>query len=232
MDYARLKSFIVYVGKISVYPKVILAALLILLAACLPTNEPSAQIALGDLLLEENFDDAPGWDAAAQDNVSIGVRSSAYRMNVDVNSYVRGFNSTPYEDVVIDVETTQYSREENNAYGVICRGSTSEMSSNGYYFLIGADGSYSLRKGQFLEVRPLIKWDKTDAVNEGARVNSIRVICVENYLALYINGEFVADIRDDTFSRGYIGFVATTEDGTLIDVAFDNLRVYAGHLAG
>lgn len=211
-----------------VYRTLIFALLVAGGAACL-SNRPNETIQVGDVLLRDRFESALGWDRFARDNVTLGVTDGAYRIYTDVDSYVRGFNSQTYDNVVIDVRVSQFSADENNAFGVVCRASTDNRG-NGYYFLIGSDGSYSIRKGQFNELDPLIHWRQTNAVNEGVGVNNIRAICVENYLALYINGIFVDDIRDDKYSNGYIGFAAAAADGEVADVAFDELVVFEGRV--
>ncbi len=203
--------------------------LLLLLAACQP--QPQARFDLGGLLLREPFESAVGWDSFIQGNVSAGVEAGAYRMQADVNTYVRGFNSTPYADVVIDVQGIQLSAQPNNAYGVVCRGAANNTA-NGYYFLIGGDGSYSIRKGQFGEVDALVHWAKSDAIARGTALNNLRVVCVEDYLALYVNGQFVADARDTTFSTGFIGFAVAARRGTRIEAAFDDLIIHEGVLSG
>ena len=205
---------------------------LLLIFACVACGpDPQATFQTGEVLLREDFEDAFTWDSRAQEGVRIGPRSGAYRMQADVNTYVRGFErSTTYDDVVIEVQTSQTSREDTNAYGIICRGTTDNRRADGYYFLIGGNGSYSIRRGQQDEVFGMVKWARTDAVNQGVAVNTIRVVCVDDYLALYVNGEFVDDLFDDTYSSGYIGFAAATREETTIEVSFDNLIVLEGQL--
>lgn len=202
--------------------------ILLILTAC--RSQPTATFSAGDVLLRETFDDAHGWDNRVQGDVVIGVEAGAYRMRADVNSFVRGFSFQRFEDVVIDVESVQLSAEDRNAYGVVCRGVRDDASANGYYFLISGDGAYSIRKGQFGEVNPLVHWARSNAINQGAAVNNIRVICAEDYLALYVNGEFLADMHDSTYSGGYVGFAVAAREDTTIEIAFDNLTVRAAEL--
>lgn len=208
----------------------VMGSMLLLTALVGCVQKPDTEIAVGEILLEESFDNTVGWDLGSRDNVRIGVEGSAYRIQTDMNTYVRGFNSTRYENVVIDVTISQYSAEENNAYGVVCRGTASDDSSNGYYFLIGGDGTYTIRIGRFGEINGLVRWTKSGAVNQGSAINRIRVVCVEDYLALYINDQFAADAHDTTYSGGYIGFAAASA-GTILSVAFDDLVIREGKLS-
>lgn len=207
----------------------VLFAFLVIVAGC--RSSPEAEVSMGDILVHEHFDSAIGWDNQSHENVAVGVEAGAYRIRADVDTFVRGFNNTTYGDVVIDVEVVQLTYYQTNAFGVLCRADGDDITGNGYYFLIGSDGMYSIRKGQQGEVKALVEWSHTDAIHQGSGTNRIRAICVEDYLALYVNDQFVNDVRDDTYSRGFIGFTAATETGTNIDVAFDNLIIHEAVLA-
>lgn len=204
--------------------------LMAILVACRP--DPEVAYGTGDILLRETFSEQViGWDNRSSGAVRIGVESGAYRLRSNVSSYVRGFyRAETYDNVVIDVQGLQFSDHENNAYGVLCRAETGDDRASGYYFLVGGDGSYSIRKGQHDEINGLVKWGRTDVVNQGEATNRLRVVCVDDYLALYVNDTFLADVRDTTYGSGYIGFAVAVEDGETITVSFDNLTILEGVL--
>lgn len=189
-------------------------------------RSPSGNYEMGEIIYEENFDVGAGWDIMDTQGVIVEVRAGRYWMQSPYNSYVRGFNSQRHDNVVIEVVTSQTSGEDTNAYGVVCRGQLGTRVSGGYYFLIGADGSYSIRVGRAGDVEALVPWARSSAVNKGISNNIIRVVCVDDYLALYVNNEFVADTRDDRYQSGYAGFAVATRTGTFIDVSFDNLTIW------
>lgn len=203
---------------------------LLLLAACDAPQQPNVTVQPGVILAQDGFNSTAAWDQQVQGGVRIGVEGGVYRMQADVNQYVRGFGTEAYEDIIIELDLAQLSAADNNGYGLMCRASFDRSSANGYYFLISGDGMFSIREGRQGEVQPLIKWQSTSAINRGAGVNRLRVVCVEDYLSLSINGELVGQVRDNSYSRGLIGMVATTESGTQIDVTFDNLLVRAASL--
>ena len=199
----------------------------LLLAAC--NRGPSVEIETGAVLLRESFDSAEDWDSRQADYIRIGVSNDAYRMQVDVNSYVRGFyQAARYDNVIIDVRAVTFSENENNAFGVICRGERSEGRASGYYFLIGANGTYSIRKGQQEQVNGLVRWSRSDAINQGVATNNIRAVCIDDYLALYVNGEFVAETRDNAYQQGSVGLTAAVEAGATLEIAFDDLVILEG----
>lgn len=208
-----------------------LVVVMILLVGC--TSRPSEGYSVGNRLLEERFDTSFAWEQAQMDEISLLVVDGVYEIRSNVNSYVNGFyRNDTFDNVVIDIQTQQVSSEDNNAYGVVCRGSVSQSRVTGYYFLIGGDGTYSIQKGQDDDLHPLVTWAHHGAIHEGEAYNQIRVICVDDYLALYVNDKFVADVRDQTYKTGRIGVVAATAEDTIIQVRFDNLMVYEGILGG
>lgn len=204
--------------------------LLFLLTACSVPRQATQGFSLDDEIAVESFDEAFRWETRTQGAVAIGVEDGVYRMRSDVSSYVRGFSSYSGANVVIDVETLPLSNHDNNAFGIVCRASFDADSANGYYFLVGADGSYSIRRGRQGEVEGLVKWATHDAINRGSRINRVRAVCIEDYLALYVNGTFITEVRDDTYRDGVVGFAVATESGSQIDVTFDNLTIYTARL--
>ncbi|MCL4253434.1 MAG: hypothetical protein KJ043_06615 [Anaerolineae bacterium] len=202
------------------------AIMLLIFVGCTP--RATVEIRQGDLLYSTPFDSAVRWDTREQGAVKIGVRDGAYRMTANVNQFVMGFGVGNYTDVVITVDANQLSPHPKNAYGVACRASIADGSTNGYYFLIGGDGTASLRMGRWGEIEPIIAWYSTPLVNSGVAVNRMKVMCVDDYLALYVNDRLVYEMRDDTFASGYVGFLMASEAGYTTEIAFDNLFVYAG----
>jgi hypothetical protein len=187
------------------------------------------QYATGALLVDEDFTNGYGWDNKKQGEVEIDVEDGAYVMRANVNQYVRGFNSQMNGDVVIEVRARQLSEEQTNAYGVVCRASQAN-NNTGYYFLVGGDGTYSIRRGQDGEVDDLVSWAYSGAVNRGSAANLIRAVCIGDYLALYVNGQFVAEARDSSFKRGFTAFTVATKKNTTIEVVFDDFKMWEGTL--
>jgi hypothetical protein len=65
----------------------------------------------------------------------------------------------------------------------------------------------------------------SDTIKKGNVTNHLRVDCINNTLALYINGEKVSSVQDAELGNGNIGFVTRTEADSIADVRFDNLVI-------
>ncbi|GJM43095.1 MAG: hypothetical protein DHS20C20_33770 [Ardenticatenaceae bacterium] len=211
--------------KITILFVLVLAVLL--LAAC---SSPSKEYEAGEVLLTESFNSASAWETYVSDTVDFQVNDGVYRVQTEDGGYIWGLNEAEHDDVVIEVTSTQDSSYDNNAYGVMCRSDTSN-NGDGYYFLISGDGYYSISKGEGEDVNQLVEWTSSSAINEGQASNTIRAVCIDNYLALYVNDKFLAEVEDSDFSSGYAGFAATAFDGGDTDISFDNLTITAASLS-
>ncbi len=96
---------------------------------------------------------------------------------------------------------------------------------DGYLFLVQGNGRWSIMRSRGRSVTALVDWTDSSVINRGPAENRIRAVCVGDYLALYINGQFVGDATDDTYSQGQIGFAAASATRLGLLVEFDNLSV-------
>jgi len=208
----------------------VLAVLLLLTLLLMACGGPSQKYEMGEVLLTESFNEAAAWETYVQDDVDFQVDDGAYRTQTGRGGYVWGLNDTEHSDVVIEVTATQLSSFENNAYGVMCRSDTSN-NGDGYYFLISGDGYYAISKGEGEDVNEIVEWTTSSAINQGQASNTIRAVCIDSYLALYVNDKFVVDTEDSDYSSGYAGFAAAAFDSGNVDIAFDNLTITAASLS-
>lgn len=195
---------------------------------------PSHTIQTGSVLLAEPFDGVLHWDTFSDPSqgVAFQIEDGVYVVQVTRPLYAWAMGSQYHSDVVIDVEVTQRSTYANNAYGVICRADGGN-GGDGYYFLISGEGYFTIRQGvngSEGAVRALVGWTRSSAIQAGG-FNRLRAVCVGDYLALYINGQFAGETHDSTLQRGFValaGAVAGTA-GTL-RAEFDNVTIYEGQV--
>lgn len=184
-------------------------------------------VTVGDVLMDETFDNDENWPEFDDGDSSATLTKGTYTMMAAGNFYLWQLSSDSYTDVVIQVETEQLSETAVNDYGVSCRSSAPD--GLGYYFLISGDGSYAILKLSNIEDgrQELAAWDTSEAINQGNANNTITAVCAGDYLALYANGELLAEVTDDEFSEGQMGLtVGAYEDNQQTEVAFDNLVIW------
>lgn len=98
---------------------------------------------------------------------------------------------------------------------------------DGYLFLIQGGGMFAIMRSRDRDLTPLVEWKSSEAIHKGPGENHIRVICVGDYLALYVNDQFLGDATDSTYTTGQVGLAASAATRLGAQIAFDNLTISA-----
>ena len=125
------------------------------------------------------------------------------------------------------LEVTPKASAEATAQVGVSNATTDNTSNNGdgYLFMVQGNGRYAILRSQGRKLTPLVNWASSSAVNSGAAQNRIRAVCMGNYLAMVVNGQFVADTTDDLYTKGQVALVGASAGRTGMTVTFDNLSV-------
>lgn len=100
---------------------------------------------------------------------------------------------------------------------------------DGYLFLIEGSGRFAIMRSKGRSITPLVNWTASTAIQTGPAENRIRAVCVGDYLAMYVNGTFVGDATDDSYTSGQVGLVGAAASRLGLQVDFDNLTVSAAN---
>ena len=194
---------------------------------------PSVGYRYLELLRREPFDDPEAWrsyDGGA--DLWMAVEDGAYRMELNEREFVWAQTADQFRDVAIEAELTQLSDFDHNAFGVACRLDPGN-SGRGYYFLMGGDGTYTIRWSNGRSLEPIVAARNSDVIKRGRARNRMRAVCIEDYLALWINDSFVAEARDQRATEGAVGLAAVMNySGRRLAVRFDDLEIWGAALEG
>ncbi|MEM9955242.1 MAG: hypothetical protein AAF846_26785 [Chloroflexota bacterium] len=201
----------------------------LLFACTIPSPSTSApELILGEQILDETFSQSGGWSLYATSTVTATVTDGVYRMLLQQpNQYVWGTNNTRYNDTVIEVDVTWQSDNPNAFAGMVCRLSPDD--SRGYYVVVSKSGDFSIRYiGRNVD-DALIPWRNSPQIPRQSTFQ-MRVVCVDEFIGLYINDNYIDGSRDSRLSRGQLGLAVgmpqtVSGDGIAL-VDFDNLRVW------
>lgn len=178
-------------------------------------------------ILTETFDNNDfGWAEYNTDGMSAAIGDGDYRLRTDGFFNVMGFGPSASDGLIVQVDTIQLSDTSSGYYGLVCR--LDQNIGTSYEFAITNDGFYHLYKNNGDDSTYLIEPTESEAINIGAEsVNQVMMICVNDYLALYVNNELLAETNDQEFTEGQVGFhVGSFEEGEVSEVAFDNLAIW------
>ena len=190
-------------------------------------EDGDVEIELDDVLLIETWDSAGEWDEIDGDDFTIEVDDDQYLIEEDSENLVWGVNRTEHDDVVMHVEIERLSDGEESFFGMMCRIDPDDIN-NGYSFIFSSEGRYSIGywDGEYNSLVGDIFEDSNDIDDDDSY--EMTVVCVDEYLAFYVDGELIDEVEDDTYDEGYAGMAAVSRDEDGLEVAFDNLVIWEG----
>ena len=212
--------------------------LLLLIAACQPApmsmqeRGPTRHVLTGNQRTLYTFDLPETWDL-----FDLGDQAHFRLADGQLEAYVaadRGYimtrNGVTHSDVIINATVRQTEGLSSSAYGVVCR---ADEHDNGYYFLISGSGEFTIAVGTEArnDLFQLVPWQYHSIIKKGFQPNEIRAVCVQDYLAMFINNVFVAESYDYEYTEGELGLVigAVNQAAT---ADFDNVLIRDAYIPG
>ena len=180
------------------------------------------------LVIDERFDesfDRGAWRAYDGDGVFLGAKDGAFLIDIVGRQYVWTQHEALLADVVAEAEFTLHSAAAGNAYGLACRLDPANAG-RGYFFLISGDGYASIRWSNGRSLEAIAPAQPASAIKRG-QSNRLRAVCIGDYLALWVNGEFVLEARDTRAAQGAVGFSGVMNRASQrLRVTVDELKVW------
>jgi hypothetical protein len=192
-----------------------MVVLLSLISGCLPMSQP----------FEDDFSDpASGWGAASHETYVRGYQQGRYLFQIDVPRwFVWATGGRKYEDVELEA-VARAAGQPDNHYGLICRYDEDRF----YYFAVSADGYYAIfymnEEGDLMPLTGAAML-RSSAIHTDGSDNRIVAACDATTLTLTINGEVMAEVKDDRLVSGDVGMGAGTVSIGNTSVWFDDLEV-------
>ena len=159
------------------------------------------------------------------DGVACTFRNGAYHVLVNRPNYLQPCSpqGNTFDNCAIKVDVTLL---QGNDAGFIFRKNGDQF----YDFEINDQGQYYFRRhdanagGNYV---PLVSSTSSSAIHTGSSPNTLMIIAKGGDFLLFINGIFVKEARDSTYSSGQLSLVAgTLTTATMADASFANLNVY------
>lgn len=191
-----------------------------------PGRSPSLGYRYLELLLEDDFADGGAWRSYAADDLFLGAADGVFKIDFIGRQYVWTQGHAQYADVVLEADLRQNSDFDHNAFGLACRLDPAN-SGRGYFFLISGDGYASIRWSDGRSLQPLVEALPAAPVKRGTASNLVRTVCIGDYLALWVNDEFIVEARDGRAFEGAVGLVGVMNyTGQRLSVSIDDLKLW------
>lgn len=180
----------------------------------------------GDVILEDDFS-SPRWGVSTDTDSSVEYDNGTLRMIVYTKNWFVW--STPddrdYENVHMEVDVINNDTDPTTAFGIMCN--QQAVDDSFYYFAITPAGQYAIAEASLAANDIFLtnddQWEYSDFIGENADSYRIGADCGNGQLTLYVNGQQIASVSDDTYTSGGVAlFVWSGEEVSSADVSFDN----------
>jgi hypothetical protein len=201
---------------------------LLLISSIIITTQPQAD-SFSNILIQEYFKSpSNNWKIPQSAQFKNGglFNREVIKNNSSVSIYTGKNNIIANFDFSAD--TKKISGSDELQFGLISRYNhqNKAIDDNFYYLLIRGDGKF--RMGKFSSPNKWedkIGWKKSNVINQGNKINRLRIVCNEQKVIGWINEQRVGVFEDSSLASGQIGFISARAKGDTVAVYFDNVIV-------
>ena len=188
-----------------------------------PATEASQQ---GDVILEDDFSSVQ-WGTGTDADSSVEYADDALQMIIFTKNYFVW--STPddedYENIHMEVTAINNDTDPTTAFGIMCNQQITGDSF--YYFAVTAAGQYAIAEasvaGKDVFLTNNDDWEYSDLITADAPSYRIGADCGNGTLTLYVDGQQVASVSDDSYTEGGVAlFTWSGEEVASANVTFDD----------
>jgi hypothetical protein len=184
-----------------------------------------------EALFQDDFENvSSGWGSDRRDGFDRGYDEGVYFFDLWASNWLAWASSgnKGFENVSIEVDARVASGAQDGHYGVLCRYEDAESF---YYFAVSADGYYAIFRREESGLK-ILTGDGSGMlpsahIKTGKQVNHVLGVCDGDELSLYVNGQFLESVTDETYTQGDVGVGASSGPGGTARIVFDNFVVTA-----
>ncbi len=180
----------------------------------------------GAVILQDDFS-TPGWGTATDSDSSVEYANETLQMSVKTKNWFVWStpNDKDYENVHIEVTALNNDTDPTTAFGIMCN--QQSVNDSFYYFAITPAGQYAIAEASLAASDVFLtnedKWQYSDYIEKNAASYRIGADCANGKLTLYVNGQQVDSVTDNTYTSGGVAlFVWSGEESTSANVSFDD----------
>ncbi|HJS17644.1 MAG TPA: hypothetical protein VJ785_02775 [Anaerolineales bacterium] len=190
-------------------------------------NTATATPQAGDVILEDDFSSSSSWGTGTDTDSSVEYANEALQLIVYTQNWFVWStpNDQDYENVHMEVTAINNDTDPTTAFGIMCNQQTVDDSF--YYFAITPAGQYAIAEASLAANDVFLtnddQWEYSDAITANADSYRIGADCGNGTLTLYVDGQQVDSVSDDSYTSGGVAlFVWSGEESTSADVSFDD----------
>ena len=167
------------------------------------------------------------WGTGTDKDSSVEYVNNTLQMVVYTTNYFVWSipNDQVYENVHMEVTVLNNGTDSTTAFGFMC--AMQSKDNDFYYLAMTPAGEYAIAKAVegardvFLTNND--QWASSERIERDASSYRFGADCGNGRLALYVDGQQIASVSDETYTKGGIGlFTWSGEEATATDVSFDD----------
>lgn len=190
-----------------------------------PDSDPS--LALGTPDWVDSMDNGDNWPTGVNQYTTIAFKDGYLKLTAETD--LDGWRlSWPFlGNFYLEAKMQTPDCSGSDHYGLMFRVPENANANKGYLFGITCDGRYSLRRWDGKTMFSPITWTESAAINKGENTqNSLGVMAKGANLTLYINGQKVSEISDNSFLQGSFGIFVGGDNQDKLTVWVDQIRYW------
>ena len=198
--------------------------------AATATGEPGGQVSqTGDVILQDDFS-STGWGTGTDSDSSVEYANGTLQMIVNTKNWFVWStpNDKDYQNVHMEVKAINNDTDPTTAFGIMCN--QQAIDDSFYYFAITPAGQYAIAETSLAASDLFLtnedKWEYSDLIKKNAESYQLGADCANGTLTLYVDGQQVATVQDDTYQNGGVAlFVWSGEEATSTNISFDDFQM-------
>ena len=181
-------------------------------------------------LYQDDFSTSGQWGTGTDSNSSIEYADSGLQMQIFTNNYF--IWSTPnadrFENVHIEVTVKNNGTDPTTGFGILCN--QQPVTDLFYYVVITPAGEYAIAETSLTQPDVFLTNNDQFAQSELIAVDApsyrIGADCLNGSVTLYVDGNQIATVSDDSFTGGTAGLLVWSgQDVSAANVTFDDYVV-------
>jgi len=197
-----------------------------------PTTQPEVPSNNSDVLLDDDFSvSRTQWATGTSSNSKVEYADETLNIQIFTDKYiVWSFpNDKDYENVHMEVTVLNNGTDSTTAFGFFCD-QQYPIEDSRYFIAVTPAGEYVIAKASLAVDDVYLtnndQWGKSDLIAKNADSYRLGADCGNGKLTLYVDGQQVDSVTDDTYTSGRIALFAWRDtNGTKVDVSFDDFKM-------